>query len=332
MTAPLLQIQSLSRTFIVRGPGLRNLTLRAVDDVSFEVAPAKTVALVGESGCGKSTTGKAALRLIEPTSGSVHFDGIDLLTLGRRDLRRIRARMQAVFQDPRGQLDPRMLVGDSIAEGLRAHGIGDRSSRRRRVQAVLDLVGLPSQFAQRYPRELSGGQRQRVGIARAIAPEPKLILLDESVSALDVSIQTQVLNLLQSLREQLGLSYLFISHGLAAVRYVADTVVVMYLGRSVETAPAAEFFAAPAHPYSAALLSAVPRVHASTTREQIVLRGDVPSPFDGRVGCVFAARCPLVQQVCRVERPPAVPIGPGRSVECHFPLVAAERSPRTPTE
>lgn len=321
MTEPLLQIQSLSRSFAVRGPGLRNLTLRAVDDVSFEVAPAKTVALVGESGCGKSTTGKAALRLIEPTSGSVHFDGVDLLTLSRRDLRRTRARMQAVFQDPRGQLDPRMLVGDSIAEGLRAHGIGDRPSRRRRVQAVLDLVGLPSQFAQRYPRELSGGQRQRVGIARAIAPEPKLILLDESVSALDVSIQTQVLNLLQSLREQLGLSYLFISHGLAAVRYVADTVVVMYLGRSVETAPAAEFFAAPAHPYSAALLSAVPRVHAPNTRQQIVLRGDVPSPFDRRVGCVFAARCPQVQQVCLIERPPAVPIGPGRSVECHFPLV-----------
>lgn len=332
MTEPLLQIQSLSRTFVVRGPGLRNLTLRAVDDVSFEVAPAKTVALVGESGCGKSTTGKAALRLIEPTSGSVHFDGIDLLTLGRQDLRRTRARMQAVFQDPRSQLDPRMLVGDSIAEGLRAHGIGDRRSRRRRVQAVLDLVGLPSQFAQRYPRELSGGQRQRVGIARAIAPEPKLILLDESVSALDVSIQTQVLNLLQSLREQLGLSYLFISHGLAAVRYVADTIVVMYLGRSVETAPAAEFFAAPAHPYSAALLSAVPRVHAPNTREQIVLRGDVPSPFDRRAGCVFAARCPQVQQVCLVERPPAVPTGPGRSVECHFPLVRPNRPSPTLTK
>ncbi len=320
MTEPLLEVTDLTKQFRVRSTTGAWRQLRAVDHVSLSVAPGEVVALVGESGSGKSTTGLAALRLIEPTSGSVRFDGADLLRLSARDLRRARGALQAVFQDPRGQLDPRMRIAETVAEPLRAQGITDRRRINDRVAQVLELVGLPHEFADRYPPQLSGGQRQRVGIARALAPAPKLILCDEAVSALDVSVQTQVLNVLRRLRADLGVSYLFISHGMAAVRYLADRVVVMYCGRDVETAPAADFFAAPAHPYSAALLSAVPSVDPASGRTRIVLQGEVPSPFADRLGCVFAGRCPKVQAICRVEAPPRVTVGLGRTVECHFPL------------
>jgi len=324
---PLLSVEHLAREFSVADGGFgRRRTLRAVDDVSFEVDRGETVALVGESGCGKSTTGLAMLRLIEPTAGSVRFQGQDLRALSHRELRRRRADLQAVFQDPRGQLDPRLRLRDIIAEPLRAQH-RPAAARNARVRELLDLVGLPDSFAERYPHELSGGQRQRVGIARALATEPSLIMCDEAVAALDVSVQTQVLNLLNRLQADLGVAIVFISHGMAAVRYVADRVVVMYLGRDVETAPAEEFFAAPAHPYSQALLSAVPEVDPATRRERIVLAGDVPSPFDERVGCVFASRCPQVQDICLVERPPRIAVGAGRTVDCHFPLVAPESEP-----
>lgn len=312
MTA-LLQVRDLSRVFRV---GSRHI--RAVDRVSFDVGHSETVALVGESGCGKSTTGLAALRLIEPTSGQITFDSTDLLALNRSRLRQMRAHMQIVLQDPRAQLNPRMRVADIVAEPLRAHGIGDR---RDRVREVLELVGLSAEFAERLPHQLSGGQRQRVGIARALSISPKLVVCDEAVSALDVSVQTQVLNLLRDLQDRLGVSYLFISHGMAAVRYVADRVVVMYLGQDVESAPASEFFAGPAHPYSAALLSAVPSPTVKNRRERIVLQGDVPSPFDPPSGCVFHTRCPFAQPICAEQAPPPTELSPGRRVSCHFPLI-----------
>jgi oligopeptide/dipeptide ABC transporter ATP-binding protein len=320
MTESLLEVKRLAKHFRVRSTTGTWRHLRAVDDVSFSVRPGEVVAIVGESGSGKSTTGLAALRLIEPTSGSVRFEGSDFLALSPRGLRAARGRIQAVFQDPRGQLDPRVRIAETVGEPLRAQGVTDRRRIRTRVGEVLELVGLPPEFARRYPGQLSGGQRQRVGIARALAPEPKLILCDEAVSALDVSVQTQVLNVLRRLRTDLGVSYVFISHGLAAVRYLADTVVVMYCGREVETSPAGDFFSGPAHPYSAALLSAVPSVDPESFRERIVLRGEMPSPFDQPQGCVFADRCFQAQDVCRIERPPRATIGPGRTVECYFPL------------
>lgn len=317
---PLLEVADLTKTFPVRSMGSAPNTLLAVDGVSFTVGHEQTVALVGESGCGKSTTGLAALRLIEPSSGNVAFDGVDLLALGGRELRRQRRRMQAVFQDPRGQLDPRMRIGQIISEPLRAHRLGSRSEQRERSRELLEMVGLGAGVVDRYPHQLSGGQRQRVGIARALAPSPSLVLCDESVSALDVSVQTQVLNLLRDLQQQLAVSYLFIAHALPAVRYVADRVVVMYLGREVESAPAAEFFAGAAHPYSAALLSAVPSVRTTSARERIVLRGDVPSPFGSRQGCVFRSRCFRAQQICTDQTPPVVEISSGHTAACHFPL------------
>jgi oligopeptide/dipeptide ABC transporter ATP-binding protein len=321
MTA-LLEVRDLSRTFRVRtglrGGGTRQV--RAVDRVSFDVGRQETVALVGESGCGKTTTGLAALRLIEPTAGRITFDSTDLRALGREQLRRMRAQMQIVLQDPRGQLDPRMRVADIVAEPLRAHGLGSRAERRKRVREVLDLVGLGDRFLDRLPHQLSGGQRQRVGIARALSPQPKLVVCDEAVSALDVSVQTQVLNLLRELQQDLGVSYLFISHGMAAVRYVADRVVVMYLGRAVESAPVEELFTAPAHPYSAALLSAVPSPTVPQRRQRIILAGEVPSPFDPPRGCVFHTRCPYAQPRCVEEEPTPVEFASGRQVACHYPL------------
>jgi oligopeptide/dipeptide ABC transporter ATP-binding protein len=321
MTA-LLEVRDLSRTFRVRSGHRTGGTrqVRAVDRVSFDVGKQETVALVGESGCGKTTTGLAALRLIEPTAGRITFDSTDLMALSRRRLREIRAQTQIVLQDPRGQLDPRMRVADIVAEPLHAHRLGDRTERRERVREVLGLVGMGDRFLDRFPHQLSGGQRQRIGIARALAPSPKLVVCDEAVSALDVSVQTQVLNLLRELQDNFGVSYLFISHGMAAVRYIADRVVVMYLGRSVESAPAEEFFASPAHPYSAALMSAVPSPTIPPKRERIVLAGDVPSPFDPPHGCVFHTRCPHARPRCAEEEPAPVELSSGRQVACHYPL------------
>ena len=317
----LLDVKDLSRTFrVLSAPGRGRRHIRAVNRVSFDVGHHETVALVGESGCGKSTTGLAALRLIEPTAGQITLDGTDLRALDRGSLRRMRAHMQIVLQDPRSQLDPRMRIADTVAEPLNAHDVGTRAERRDRVREVLDLVGLSAHFLDRLPHQLSGGQRQRVSIARALAPRPQLVVCDEAVSALDVSVQTQVLNLLRDIQERSGVSYLFISHGLAAVRYVANRVVVMYLGQDVESAPATEFFAAPAHPYSQALLSAVPSPTIGEKRQRIVLKGDVPSPFHPPTGCVFHTRCPYAQPICAEQAPPSTQLGSQRRVSCHFPL------------
>jgi oligopeptide/dipeptide ABC transporter ATP-binding protein len=315
MTTPLLQVENLRKQYPV---GRRSV--RAVDDVSFAVPAGQTVALVGESGCGKSTTGLATLRLIEPSGGRITFDGTDVTTMGRRQLRAARSRMQIVLQNPRSQLDPRMRIRDSVLEPLRAQRSGTRAAMRDRVAECLELVGLPADLAPRYPHQLSGGQRQRVAIARALATEPELIVLDEAVSALDASVQVQVMNLLQDLQQRLGLSYVFISHNMAAVRYLAHRVVVMYLGQSVETAPADELFTHPAHPYTEALLSAVPSATRPRDRQRIVLRGDTPSPFERPTGCVLRTRCPRAQDICATTPPPPRELAANHTVSCHFPI------------
>lgn len=321
--SPLLEVANLKRTFSVAS-GSRfggRQKINAIEDVSYHVDPHETVALVGESGCGKSTTGLATLRLIEPTAGTVRFEDTDFLALSGKALRAARADTQIVLQNPRSQLNPRMAIKNSIAEPLRAHHSGSRAEIKTRVLECLELVGLSRSFADRFPHQISGGQRQRVSIARAISTNPKLIVLDEAVSALDISVQTQVLNLLLDLQQRLGVSYLFISHSMATVKYLADRVVVMYLGRDVESAPAADFFESPAHPYSNALLSAVPSPRVGEKRERIILSGDVPSPFNVPSGCVFRTRCPRAQPICSTVVPERRQIAPGRTVACHFPLI-----------
>lgn len=320
MSDQLLQVKSLSKTFKVRSKRGENQLIQAVKDVSFDIAKNETVALVGESGCGKSTTGLAVLRLIEPTTGSILFEGTDLLSLSPKELRKSRSEFQMVFQNPRSQLDPRMLIKDSIAEPLKAFEYGSKTEIISRVKEVLELVGLDPSFATRYPHQISGGQRQRVGIARAIASNPKLIVLDEAIASLDVSVQTQIMNLLLDLQEKLGISYLFISHSMSSVKYLADRIVVMYLGRVVESAPADDFFKKPKHPYSQALLSAVPSPSVKVKSQPILLTGDVPSPFNVPSGCVFRTRCPKAQEICGQVVPENREIRPGTFVSCHFPL------------
>jgi len=290
-------------------------TVRAVDGVSFRIERGETLALVGESGCGKSTTARLVLRLIEPTSGTVRFDGQEVSGAALRTLRR---RVQVVFQDPYASLNPRLRVGETIAEPMEVHGIGDATSREARVQELLRLVGLAPFHAQRYPHEFSGGQRQRIGIARALAVQPDLIVCDEPVSALDVSIQAQVVNLLKDLQRQFGLSYLFIAHDLAVVRHMADRVAVMYLGQIVETAPKADLFAAPRHPYTQALLRAIPHPDPRRRGQVTPLGGDVPSPMNPPPGCRFHTRCPFAQDVCRKEEPVLRDIAAGARVACHL--------------
>jgi oligopeptide/dipeptide ABC transporter ATP-binding protein len=316
----MLSVRGLTKHFPVRSGLLQRVTgaVKAVDDVSFDVARGETLALVGESGCGKTTTGRALLRLIEPTRGSVHFDGTDLMALEGEALRRMRRRLQIVFQDPYGSLNPRMTVGAAIREGLIVHRLAEGVEADRRVATLLDEVGLRPEVATRYPHEFSGGQRQRIGIARALAVEPSFVVCDEPVSALDVSVQAQVVNLLRDLQRDRGLSYLFIAHDLAVVSHMADRVAVMYLGRIVELAPRAALFATPRMPYTRALLSAVPVPQPGAARQRILLPGDPPSPANPPSGCVFHPRCPhpLKDAACTRLVPPLEEKAPGHFVAC----------------
>jgi oligopeptide/dipeptide ABC transporter ATP-binding protein len=317
---PLLQVRGLTKYFPVRSGLLQRVTgaVKAVDDVSFDVARGETLALVGESGCGKTTTGRALLRLIEPTRGAVHFDGTDVIALKGESLRRMRRHMQIVFQDPYGSLNPRMTVGEAVREGLLVHQLAEGSEADRRVSRLLDEVGLRPEYASRFPHEFSGGQRQRIGIARALAVEPSFIVCDEPVSALDVSVQAQVVNLLRDLQRDRGLSYLFIAHDLAVVSHMADRVAVMYLGRIVESAPRATLFAGARMPYTKALLSAVPVPVPGAARQRVLLPGDPPSPVNPPSGCVFHPRCPhpLKDAVCTRVVPPLEEKAPGHFVAC----------------
>ena len=308
----LLEVTGLVKHYRIRSGRL----LRAVDGVSFRVGAGETLGLVGESGGGKTTVGLSALRLVQPSGGTVSFEGRDVLAAGRAEMKALRQRMQIVFQDPIGALDPRKSVGDSVAEGLRIQGLAPRAEARLRAVEVLDRVGLTASQARSLPHELSGGQLQRVGIARALVLDPRLVVCDEPVSALDVSIQAQIINLLLDLQSERGLAYLFIAHDLALVRHISDRVAVMYLGRIVESAPAGELFNSPAHPYTRALLSAVPTDHPAEARQRVVLRGEVPSAADLPKGCTFAPRCPDAMAECSQQTPEFKEIAPGRWAAC----------------
>ena len=314
----LLEVAGLVKHYRVRSarPSRSGATLRAVDGVSFRVGAGETLGLVGESGGGKTTVGLSVLRLVEPTAGTVSFEGRDVLAAGRSELKALRQRMQIVFQDPIGALDPRKSVGDSVGEGLRIQGLASRAESHRRAADVLDRVGLTAAQARSLPHELSGGQLQRVGIARALVLDPRLVVCDEPVSALDVSIQAQIINLLLDLQAERRLAYLFIAHDLALVRHISDRVAVMYLGRIVETAPAAELYDSPAHPYTRALLSAVPADHPAAARRRVVLRGEIPSATAAPSGCPFAPRCGDAMPQCREQQPEFKEIAPGRWAAC----------------
>jgi oligopeptide transport system ATP-binding protein len=323
MSEVILQVENLVKYFPVGGGVLTGPLgmVRAVDDVSFSIRRGETLGLVGESGCGKTTTGRCILQLERPTSGRILFEGVDLVTLGQVALRSVRRRIQVIFQDPYSSLNPRMTIGQILAEPLEVHGIvREKAARAERVRELLTQVGLAPQHARRYPHQLSGGQRQRVGIARALAMEPSLIVCDEPVSALDVSIQAQIINLLEDLQARYGLTYLFIAHDLSVVRHISDRVAVMYLGKIAEITERTALYAEPMHPYTRALLSAVPIPDPGleATRERTVLRGEVPSPLNPPRGCVFHPRCSIAVDRCSAEVPPLREIRPGHWAACHL--------------
>ena len=318
----LLRVENLVMHFpIYQGVIRRQVgAVHAVDGVSFEIYKGETLGLVGESGCGKSTTGRAILRLYKPTDGHVYYDGTDLASLSEREMRKMRRKLQIIFQDPYASLNPRMTVADIVGEPLIVHKVASGKEVQERVQELLALVGLNPAFADRYPHEFSGGQRQRIGVARSLALQPDLIICDEPISALDVSIQAQVINLLEDLQKQFGLTYLFIAHDLSVVRHISDRVAVMYLGVIVELAERNELYDHPLHPYSQALLSAVPIPDpvAEERRQRIILEGDVPSPVNPPSGCRFRTRCPLAAEICTEQKPEWREVKPGHFVACHF--------------
>jgi oligopeptide transport system ATP-binding protein len=317
MSTPLLEVNNLTKFFNVGGGN----QLKAVNDISFQLKKGETLGLVGESGCGKSTAGRTILRLYEPTRGAVTFEGTNIYHLGGSKMKALRRNMQMIFQDPYASLNPRMTVTDIVGEALDVHRLaGSRSERKKRVEQLLDLVGLNPDHATRYPHEFSGGQRQRIGIARALAVDPKFIVCDEPISALDVSIQAQVVNLLMKLQKQFGLTYLFIAHDLAMVKHISDRVAVMYLGKMVELTTSEELYANPMHPYTQALLSAIPipDPEVEATRERIVLKGDIPSPIHPPSGCHFRTRCPIATEKCAKEEPAFIEMKPGHWTACHY--------------
>jgi len=322
----LLEVRHVKKYFPIRKGVLQREVARvhAVDDVSFAVREGETLGLVGESGCGKSTLGRTLVRLLEPTAGEIIFEGQPIQSLGTRRLRPLRREMQMVFQDPYASLNPRKRVGTIVSDPMRIHGIGDREERKRRVGELLDTVGLSPEHYNRFPHEFSGGQRQRIGLARALALRPKLIIADEPVSALDVSIQSQMLNLLEDLQDEFHLTYIFIAHDLGVVRHVSDRIAVMYLGKIVELSPAEELYSRPIMPYTEALLSAVPipDPDLAEKRERIVLEGDVPSPIDPPSGCRFHPRCRHATDICKEIEPPLVDYGNRHLAACHHPLNA----------
>ena len=325
-TSPLLRVRGLRKYFPVRQGFLQRTIgfIKAVDGVDLDVGQGETLGLVGESGCGKSTLGRSILRLIEPTAGTIEFEGRNITRIRGRGMKAVRAEMQMIFQDPIGSLNPRMSVGDIIGEGLLVHGIRRRRQRENTVREVLLQVGLRPEYLNRYPHEFSGGQRQRIGIARALALHPKLVVADEPVSALDVSIQSQVLNLLVGLKQEFSLTYVFVAHNLAVVAYISDRIAVMYLGKIVELAPSAELYDHPLHPYTVSLLSAIPNPDPGQRRERIKLTGDVPSPFNPPSGCHFRTRCPLARAkgtqngICAEQEPPFKEWRNGHLAACHF--------------
>lgn len=314
----LLQVYDLVKYFPVRGGIFHRIVgwVQAVDHVSFTIREGETLGLVGESGCGKTTVGRCILRLIEPQSGKILFDGVDILSLRGKELKKMRRHIQIIFQDPYSSLDPRMPIGESIAEGLYIHNIGTPKERFEIVMEMLRKVGLEDYHARRYPHEFSGGQRQRIGIARALALRPKFIVADEPVSALDVSIQSQILNILKELQQEFGLTYLFIAHNLSVVEHISDRIAVMYLGKIVELADRRELFRNPLHPYTQALMSAIPIPDPKLKRERIILQGDVPSPLNPPRGCRFHPRCPVAIEHCSLHEPPFREVSPEHWVAC----------------
>lgn len=316
----LLEVKDLVKYYPVLGGVFKRevASVKAVDGVSFDIKEGETLGLVGESGCGKSTVGHTLVRLLERTSGSVEFDGVDIFSLEGEEMKEMRRNMQIVFQDPFASLDPRLPIGDSIAEGLKIHKLGNNQEQFERVLAIMKKVGLEDYHALRYPHEFSGGQRQRIGIARALVLNPRFLVLDEPVSALDVSVQAQVLNLLKELQNELGLTYLFVAHNLGVVEHISDRVAVMYLGKIVEITTREQLFSKPLHPYTQALMSAIPVANPRLKKERQILTGDVPSPLNPPSGCRFHPRCPLAQDICKQDEPMLKELEVGHRAACHF--------------